>query len=223
MLMQFQDFDAPYLDRLRSGDRSTQEHFAAYFGELVRLKLGKHLRSFAAIEDVQQETFARVLRVLTEKGIHQPERLGAFVNSVCDNVLHEHQRSAYRETPAEDGVIDGIPDSAIGVVDAIATRQTQQAVRQILDELSEKDRSLIKALFFEERDKDEVCCEFGPSSRQTIFQVALPGKGAELTGASFFVPDTIFLREAAHAPQRDPPACCYTSIAAELKQSVTGT
>jgi len=161
MLMQFQDFDAPYLDRLRSGDRSTQEHFVAYFSELVRLKLGKHLRSYAAIEDVQQETFARVLRVLREKGIHQPERLGAFVNSVCDNVLHEHQRSAYRETPAEDGVIDGIPDSAIGVVDAIATRQTQQAVRQILDELSEKDRSLIKALFFEERDKDEVCCEFG--------------------------------------------------------------
>src|SRR3984885_5546250 len=161
MLMQFQDFDAPFLDRLRSGDRSTQEHFVAYFSELVRLKLGKHLRSRAAIEDVRQETFARVLRVLTEKGIHQPERLGAFVNSVCDNVLHEHQRSAYREPPAEDGVIDSIPDSAIGVVDAIATRQTQQAVREILDELSEKDRSLIKALFFEERDKDEVCCEFG--------------------------------------------------------------
>ena len=54
MLMQFQDFDAPYLDRLRSGDRSTQEHFVAYFGKLVRLKLGKRLRSFAAIEDLQQ-------------------------------------------------------------------------------------------------------------------------------------------------------------------------
>lgn len=161
MAMQFQDFDAPYLDRLRSGDRSTQVHFVAYFGELIRLKLGKRLRSFAAIEDVQQETFARVLRVLTEKGIHQPERLGAFVNSVCNNVLHEHQRSAYREIPAEEGVVDSIPDPAFGVIDAIATGQMQQAVRQILNELSEKDRSLIKALFFEERDKDELCCELG--------------------------------------------------------------
>jgi RNA polymerase sigma-70 factor (ECF subfamily) len=161
MPMQFQDFDAPYLDRLRSGDRSTQAHFVAYFGELIRLKMGKRLRSFAAIEDVQQETFARVLRVLTEKGIHRPERLGAFVNSVCNNVLHEHQRSAYREAPAEEGVVDSIPDPALGVIAAIATRQMQQAVRQILDELSEKDRSLIKALFFEERDKDELCCELG--------------------------------------------------------------
>jgi RNA polymerase sigma-70 factor (ECF subfamily) len=165
MPMQFQDFDAPYLDRLRSGDRSTQTHFVAYFGELIRLKLGKRLRSFAAIEDVQQETFARVLRVLTEKGIHQPERLGAFVNSVCNNVLHEHQRSAHREVPAEDGVVDGIPDPAFGVVDAIATRQMQQAVGQVLDELSEKDRSLVRALFFEERDKDELCRELGVDRR----------------------------------------------------------
>ncbi len=161
MPMQFQDFDAPYLDRLRSGDRSTQEHFVAYFGELVRLKLDKRLRSFASIEDVKQETFARVLCVLNEKGIHQPERLGAFVNSVCNNVLFEHQRSAYREIPTEDGVVDGIPDPALGVIDAIAARQMQKIVRQVLDELSEKDRGLIKALFFEERDKDEVCCEFG--------------------------------------------------------------
>ena len=165
MPMQFQDFDAPYLERLRSGDRSTQAHFVAYFGQLIRLKLGKRLRSFAAIEDVQQETFARVLRMLTQKGINRPDRLGAFVNSVCNNVLHEHQRSAYRETPAEEGVVEGLPDTAIGVVDAIATRQMQEAVQQILLELSEKDRSLIKALIFEERDKDELCCELGVDRR----------------------------------------------------------
>src|SRR5580704_1438787 len=163
MLMQFQDFDAPYLDRLRSGDRSTQEHFVAYFSELVRLKLGKHLRSYAAIEDVQQETFARVLRVLREKGIHQPERLGAFVNSVCDNVLHEHHRLENREISAADGFVDAIPDRTIGVYDAIARRQMQQRVRQILDELSEKNRCLLKALFLEERSKDEVCRDFGVS------------------------------------------------------------
>lgn len=161
MSMQFQDFDGSYVDRLRSGDRSTQEHFVAYFGELIRLKLGKRLRSIAAIEDVQQETFARVLRVLTKKGIHQPERLGAFVNSVCNNVLHEHYRSAFRETPAEDGFVDALPDPAIGVVDAIATRELQQEVRRILDELSERDCRLIKALFLEDRDKDEVCHDLG--------------------------------------------------------------
>jgi RNA polymerase sigma-70 factor, ECF subfamily len=47
------------------------------------------------------------------------------------------------------------------VIDVIANRQTQEKVRQILDQLPEKDRRLIKAVFLEERDKDEVCRELG--------------------------------------------------------------
>ena len=161
MPMQFQDFDSSYLDRLCSGDFSTQQHFVAYFGELIRLKVGKRLRSIAAIEDVRQETLTRVLRLLAEQRIHQPERLGAFVNSVCNNVLHEHHRLENREISAADGFVDAIPDRTIGVSDAIALRQMQQRVRQILDELSEKNRCLLKALFLEERSKHEVCRDFG--------------------------------------------------------------
>ncbi len=161
MPMQFQDFDSSYLDRLRSGDSSTQQHFVAYFSALVRLKLGKRLHSAAAIEDVRQETLTRVLRLLAEQRVHQPERLGAFVNSVCNNVLREHYRSESREIPAADGLVDAIPDRTVSAYDAIAVRQMQQGVRQILEELSEKNRCLLKALFLEERSKDEVCRDFG--------------------------------------------------------------
>lgn len=161
MAMQFQDFDSSYLNRLRSGDFSTQQHFVAYFGELIRLKLGKRLRSSAAIEDVRQETFTRVLRLVAEQCIQQPERLGALVNSVCNNVLWEHYRSEGRTVPAADGFVDAVPDGAISASDAIALRQMQRQVRQILDELSDKNRCLLKALFLDERDKDEVCRDFG--------------------------------------------------------------
>lgn len=159
--MQFQEFDEPYLDRLRAGDRTTEEHFVAYFSELIRLKVSRRLGSTAAIEDLRQETFVRVLRVLAAKGIRQPERLGAFVNSVCANVLREHRRSACREIPADDRFVAAIPDPAISASDGLVRRQMQREVRQILDELPEKDRRLMKALFLEERDKDEVCLSFG--------------------------------------------------------------
>ena len=161
MAMQFQDFDSYYLDRLRSGDFSTQQHFIAYFGELIRMKAAKRLRSIAAIEDIRQETLARVLRLLAEQRIQQPERLGAFVNSVCNNVLHEHYRLRSREMPADAEIVDATLDSAIGVLEAIARRQVQQKVRRVLDELPEKNRCLLKALFLEERSKDEVCRDFG--------------------------------------------------------------
>ena len=161
MPIQFQDFDSSYLERLRSGDFGTQQHFVAYFGELIRLKAGKRLRSSAAVEDVRQETLARVLRLVTEQRIHQPERLGAFVNSVCNNVLNEHYRLRSRELPADDEVVNSILDPTIGVVEVISRQQVQQKVRQTLDELPEKDRCLLKALFLEEQTKDEVCRDRG--------------------------------------------------------------
>src|SRR6202035_3252273 len=54
-----------------------------------------------------------------------------------------------------------IPDPAMSVVDVIANREMQRNVHEILDELSEKDRRVIKDVFLEERDKDEVCRDYG--------------------------------------------------------------
>ena len=79
-----------YIEGLCAGDLQTQEHFVGYFTELLHLKLRSRLQSGQAIEDVRQETFARVLTTLRkENGLRQPERLGAFVNTVCNNVLFE--------------------------------------------------------------------------------------------------------------------------------------
>ena len=86
--MQFQEFDDSYLERLRAGDFRTQEHFVAYFSELIQIKLRSRLQSPQDIEDVRQETFVRVLTALrNEGGIRQADRLGPYVNSTCNNVL----------------------------------------------------------------------------------------------------------------------------------------
>ena len=161
--MQFHAFDRHYLEQLSSGDFRTQEHFVSYFSELIRLKLSKRLHSRSEVEDARQETFARVFAALRKPdGIREPERLGAFVNSVCNNVLLEYYRSAAQEATSDDEEAEAnIPDPAISVVDIIANRQTQRNVREILDQLQEKDRRLIKEVFLEERDKDEVCRDLG--------------------------------------------------------------
>jgi RNA polymerase sigma-70 factor (ECF subfamily) len=161
--VQFHAFDRHYLEQLSSGDFRTQEHFVSYFSELIRLKLSKRLHSRSEVEDARQETFARVFAALRKPdGIREPERLGAFVNSVCNNVLLEHYRSAAQEATSDDEEAGAnIPDPAISVVDIIADRQTQRNVREVLDQLQEKDRRLIREVFLEERDKDEVCRDLG--------------------------------------------------------------
>jgi RNA polymerase sigma-70 factor, ECF subfamily len=161
--VQFFTFDSSYLERLRSGDFRTEEHFVSYFSQLIQLKLRSRLNSREAIEDVRQEIFARVFAVLrSNEGIRQPDRLGPFVNSVCNNVLMEHYRASSRNTNAEDDdeTFD-IPDDRGDVLGEVITRQTTEIVRGILDDLPERDRRLLREVFLEERDKDEVCKDFG--------------------------------------------------------------
>ena len=160
--LQFQTFDQSYLERLRAGDFRTQEHFVAYFSELIQLKLRSRLHSPQAIEDVRQETFARVFAALRSEGrIRQPERLGAFVNSLCNNVLLEHYRASQRGTSLEEEEEQDLPAVVVDLLGAIAAKQMQDKVREILEDLPERDRRLLREVFLEERDKDDVCRDFG--------------------------------------------------------------
>jgi RNA polymerase sigma-70 factor, ECF subfamily len=161
--LQFFAFDAAYLERLRSGDARTEEHFVSYFGELIQLKLRSRLSSREAIEDVRQETFVRVLvLVRSPNGLREPDRLGAFVNSVCNHVLLEHYRSknkteSFLDSDAEATLVNHDP-SALSLLE---TKDAQRIVHQILKELTDRDRRLLQSVLLEERDKDEVCNEFG--------------------------------------------------------------
>ncbi len=159
--MEFQSFDASYVERLRTGDFRTQEHFVAYFNELIQLKLRSRLQSPQAIEDVRQETYTRVFAALRAGKIRQPERLGAFVNSMCNNVLLEQYRSSARHSSLEDEEQKDFPALTVDVLGTIAAKQMGEKVRAILEEMPEKDRRLLREVFLEERDKDEVCRDFG--------------------------------------------------------------
>jgi RNA polymerase sigma-70 factor (ECF subfamily) len=161
--LQFESFDAAYTARLRASDAPTLDHFASYFGELIRLKLRSRVESREVAEDLRQEIFARVLTTLrSEGGLHNAERLGAFVNSVCNNVLLEHWRSRGRTDSLE--VLEETHPIASDAPDALSRVLSQdevRAVRRILGKLGDRDRDLLRAVFLEERDKDEVCKEFG--------------------------------------------------------------
>jgi RNA polymerase sigma-70 factor (ECF subfamily) len=159
--LQFYSFDASYVSNLCAGDPPTQEHFVGYFSELLQLKLRSRLSSPHAIEDVRQETFARVFSVLRKDGLRQPERLGAFVNTVCSHVLSEHYRSSGGSESLDVEGRPELPDKSANALEIVVARQTKDKVREILLDLEPRDRSLLKAVFLDERDRDEVCREFG--------------------------------------------------------------
>jgi RNA polymerase sigma-70 factor (ECF subfamily) len=160
--LKFVDFDSSYLARLQSRDAQTEAHFVGYFSELIRLKLLSRLRSREATEDVRQETFVRVLTLIRSDGLKHPERLGPLVNSVCNNVLMEHYRTgAKRLSPIDREDEATFIDPQPSAFDAQHERETERVVQQILKDLPERDRRLLKAVLLDDREKDEICVEFG--------------------------------------------------------------
>jgi len=154
-------FDKLYVDRLRDGDSSTEQHFASYFGQILGIMLRARYLSPERIDDVRQETLVRVIATLRQEGgIRQPERFGAFVNSVCKNVLREQSRDWQRTQPIQQDQLEP-PDKVVDLERVLISHETKDKVREILAEMKQRDRDLLRAIFLEEKGKDEICKDFG--------------------------------------------------------------
>ena len=160
--MELYEFSDDYVRRLRDGDPWTEEHFVRYFNELLLIKLRSRLRSLEAIDDVRQEVFSRVFRTLrTAEGVRDGRKLGAFVNSVCNNVLLETYRAGKRVDQLDDAQYAQVADASAGADQALVTGETRVRVRRVLDQLQPRDAQILRALFLEDRDKDDICRSFG--------------------------------------------------------------
>ena len=157
--MEFSSFTEDYVRRLTAGDAEVEQHFTSYFASLLAIKLRTRLRSWQLVDDVRQETFLRVIRTLrTEGGLQNPERLGAFVNSVCNNVLLETFRSLGKHGQAPEETPDQ-PDPSVDLESEMVSRERKAAVERVLGELPRKDSDILRMIFLEERDKVEICKE----------------------------------------------------------------
>jgi RNA polymerase sigma-70 factor (ECF subfamily) len=161
--LDFHQFNETYLHELRAQDVTTEAHFVTYFSKILNNKLRRRLMCPEHIKDVQQETLLRAwAAVRAEGGIRQPERFGAFVSSVCNNILRESYRSRSRMKPLEDLPRDPT-DKSPAPDGMLLAEETKVQVRRVLAKLDRKDRKILRAIFFEQRDKNEVCMELGVS------------------------------------------------------------
>jgi RNA polymerase sigma-70 factor (ECF subfamily) len=157
--VEFFSFDASYLERLAAGDPDIERHFSEYFSELILIKLRARQYAKNVIEDVRQETFLRVLQAVRRKGIRELERIGAYINSVCNNVVLEFGRSGAKLTFTDEGAPE-VPDNRADSEQELVTREESAQVRSVLSQMSPRNRQLLSAVFLEERPNEEVCKQF---------------------------------------------------------------
>jgi RNA polymerase sigma-70 factor (ECF subfamily) len=134
----------------------------------LRYKVLYHLgHGCADVDDLVQETLARFFRAEQRQLIRNPDELGAFLNGVCRNVILEYRRRIRREPPLD-------PDAPI--VDAGSRPEAEifemrDAIDNGLQELAERDRAILRSLYLEGREKEDICKEWGMSDAQ--FRVVL--------------------------------------------------
>ncbi len=164
--MEFHAFTAAYLNALRAGDPPTEQHFVAYFTQLLVIKLRARRCDATEIDEIRQETFVRVLAALRKTdALRDATRFGSFVNSVCNNVFLERLRAGRRATSLDgdngDEARQDVPAQVIDLEAQLVTEESRVRVREVLDGLSNRDQRLLRAIFFEETPKDEICRQFG--------------------------------------------------------------
>ena len=155
--MNFFTFDEGYLERLRNGDRWTTEHFIGYFSPLLAIKLRRlRVYSIHEIDEMRQETLVRVIDAIYTGKVRQASRLGAFVLSVGRNVNRESVRRDNKTVNLSDRheVVD-----ETDVEQLFASTESAARVQRVLKELDPRDEFLLRAIFIEERDKDDICRE----------------------------------------------------------------
>ena len=150
-------FDDDYVRRLREGDRWTEDHFVRYFELLLTLKLRGRVRPPADIADVIQEVFARVYNGLRgASGVREGQKLGAYVVAICNHVLQERARATHQTEEIE----SDIPSFDEDAFRRMVTQQTKERVHRTLATLGMRDAGILRALFIQELDKDEIARRF---------------------------------------------------------------
>jgi RNA polymerase sigma-70 factor (ECF subfamily) len=151
-------FDEAYMTLLRRGDRATQDHFAEYFGRLLRVKLRGRKLLANVIKDVQQETVLRVLIAVRTGEVRQPEQLGPFVNCVCNNILLEYAREQVVDFEAAEESDERADLEARVIPDERAQRVHKIVINDL--GLGKKETEALQSVLGGD-DKDDVCNRLG--------------------------------------------------------------
>jgi RNA polymerase sigma-70 factor, ECF subfamily len=148
------DFNDPSTDRLRLK---------------LRYKVLYHVGSNCPdVDDLVQETLVRFFRAEQRQTIrNNPEAFGAFLNGICRNVILEYRRRVRREPLIDPDV--PIPDTAIRPEAEIL--EMRDAIDNSLAELAERDRLILRSLYLEGKEKEDICKDWGMTDAQ--FRVVL--------------------------------------------------
>jgi RNA polymerase sigma-70 factor, ECF subfamily len=119
------------------------------------------------IDDIVQETLTRFFVAAKDDKVRNTAACGAFLNGICRNVISEYRRRSFRDEPMP----DVIPEPAGRGLQDADLFEMRDAIAKGLEELSPRDRRILRAYYLEEKSKEEVLSVTGMTDEN--FRVVL--------------------------------------------------
>ena len=104
------------------------------------------------VDDIVQETLTRFFVASKEDKVRNTAAPGAFLNGICRNVILEYRRRTFRDEPMPE-VIPEPPGKGIAEADLL---EMQDAIAAGMEQLSPRDRRILRAYYLEEKSKEEI-------------------------------------------------------------------
>ena len=151
-------FDAGFIIQLKQRDPEACTFLVTSLTPLLEGRLRLKRCDWGSIEDIRNETFYRVFRLVDGGRIRKPEQLGSLVRGVCDRVAYESRRKTHSMEPLP-GIGKDPPDCQPHFDQILVDKERRALLWGEVMKLPEADRRLIIEVHFEGRDRHEMARE----------------------------------------------------------------
>ncbi len=157
--MQIEETDANLVLQIGAGaDREAEAELCRRMRPRVRLYGLRHLRDEHAAEDLAQQVLITVLETLRAGRLREPEKLASFVLGTCRLTVLNQRRGAERKQRLLDQY-----GSDFAAPTPPAVHLDREALRRCVEELSERERTVVVMTFYDEQTGAEVSGLLGVS------------------------------------------------------------
>jgi RNA polymerase sigma-70 factor (ECF subfamily) len=155
------------VERIRSGKTDGMEELYQLFSRGIRFYLCRQLGP-QELDDKVHDTFVVVVQAIRRGELREPQRLMGFVRTIVrrqvaahiDRVVHDRREQAEFDSTVRVADPRGNPE------EAAIFRQRIGLIRQVLGELSERDREILTRFYIDEQSQDQICSEMGLTETQ---------------------------------------------------------
>lgn len=146
-------------------DESRDEDLANRLKLRLRYKIAYHVGySCAEIDQLVEDTLARFFGLRQRIDNSNAEECGFFLNGVCQSVIVEYNRrnGIDRGARTEPRIVNVRICREFGISDLGGSRNA------VINELGERDRLILRALYLEGRSKEYICSHWCMTDREFL-------------------------------------------------------